>query len=156
MECGEEGLRKMSWKQTRGLAADLALDQQRRLNRALYYATKHFQGRLPVGRPLWFRRPFHDDDEKAHRLVTEHKRDLGERLQHEDDFPDEDVTGQDEPPVDSPPTQEESTATGPPGPDGERQMDVKERTRPVSPEQSASGTGQRKLLCGTTRGRKRS
>ena len=31
----------------------------------------------------------------------EHMRDLGERLQHEGDFPDEDITGQDEPPVDS-------------------------------------------------------
>ena len=34
-------------------------------------------------------------------------RDLGERLQHKDDFPDEDITGQDEPPADSPPTHRE-------------------------------------------------
>ena len=45
------------------------------------------------------------------------------RLQHKDDFPDEDITGQDEPPVDSPPTQGESTLTGPPGPDSEVQKD---------------------------------
>ena len=51
-------------------------------------------------------------------------RDLGERLQHKDDFPDVDITGQDEPTVDSPRTQGESTATGPPGPDNEGQMDV--------------------------------
>ena len=50
---------------------------------------------------------------------------LGERLPHEDDFPEEDITGQDEPPVDSPPTEGENTATGYlKGPDGEGQMDV--------------------------------
>ena len=63
LECGREGLGMMSWQQTGELAADLALDQQRRWKRALYYAAKHFQGKLPVGRPIWFRRPFHDDDE---------------------------------------------------------------------------------------------
>ena len=124
LECGGEGLGMMSWQQTGELAADLALDQRRRWKRALYYAAKHYKGKLPVGRPLWFRRPFHDDDETAHAHVMEHTRDLGERLQHEDDFPDEDITGQDEPPVDSPPTQGESTATRPPGPDSEGQMDV--------------------------------
>ena len=116
----------MSWQQTRGLAANLALDQQRRSKRALYYAAKHFPGKLPVVRPLWFRRPFHDEDETAHRHVTEHMRDLGGRLQHNDDFPDEDITGQDEPPEDSPPTQGESTATGP---GGEGQMDVDPEAR---------------------------
>ena len=35
-------------------------------------------------------RPFHDDDEAAHEHVTEHMRDLGERLLHEGDFPYED------------------------------------------------------------------
>ena len=74
LECGGEGVGMMSWQQTGGLAADPALDQQRRLKRALYYAAKHCKGRLPVGRPLWFRRPFHDDDETAHRHVTEHMR----------------------------------------------------------------------------------
>ena len=104
LECGEEGIGMISWQQTGGLAADPALDQQRRSKRALYYAAKHHKGKLPVGRPLWFRQPFHDDDETAHRHVV---RDLGERLQHKDDLPDEDITGQDEPPVDSPPTQGE-------------------------------------------------
>ena len=44
--------------------------------------------------------------------LTEHMRDLGERLLHEGDFSHEDITGQDEPPVDSPPAPEENTATG--------------------------------------------
>ena len=73
-------------------------------------------------------RPFHDDDEAAHEHVTEHMRDLGERPLHEGDFSYEDITGQDEPPVDSPPAQGENTATGPPGPDGEGQMDVDPRS----------------------------
>ena len=47
-------------------------------------------------------RPFHDDDAAAHEHVTEHMRDLGEPLLHDGDFPYEDITGQDEPPVDSP------------------------------------------------------
>ena len=114
----------MSWQQTGGLAAHLALGQQGQSKRALYYAAKHCKGRQPVGRPLWFQRAFHDDDKTAHRHVTEHMRDLGERLQHKDDFPDDDITAQDEPPVDSPPTQGESTATGPPGPDSEGQMNM--------------------------------
>ena len=70
-------------------------------------------------------RPFHDDDEAAHEHVTEH----GERPLHEGDFSYEDITGQDEPPVDSPPEQGENTATGPPGPDGEGQMDVDPEAR---------------------------
>ena len=102
LDCGGEGIGMMSWQQTRGLAADLALDQQRRSKRALYYAAKHYKGRLLVGRPPWFRRPFHDDEETAHRHVM---RDVGERQQHKDDFQDEDITGQDEHPVDRPPTQ---------------------------------------------------
>ena len=53
-------------------------------------------------------RPFHDDDEAAHEHVTEHMSDLGERLLHEGDFSYEDITGQDEPPVDSPPAQGEN------------------------------------------------
>ena len=52
-------------------------------------------------------------------------RDLEERPLHDGDFSYEDITGQDEPPVDSPPTQGESTATGPPGPDGEGQVVVR-------------------------------
>ena len=124
LECGGEGIGMMRWQQTGGLAADLALNQQRRSKRALYCTAKHYKGRLPVGGPQWFRRPFHDDDETD--TVTEHMRDLGA--------------------VDSPPTQGESTATGLPGPDSEGQMDVepeewkrvKEKTPPVSPEQSTS------------------
>ena len=87
--------------------------------------------------------PFHDDDEAAHEHVTEHMRDLGERLLHEGDFSYEDITGQDEPPVGSPPAPGENTVTGP---EGERQMDVdpedwkrvKEKNRTVCPEQSTS------------------
>ena len=55
--------------------------------------------------------------------------DLGERLLHEGDFSYEDITGQDEPPVDSPPAQGENTATRPPAPDGEGQMDVDPEAR---------------------------
>ena len=63
-------------------------------------------------------RPFTEDDEAAHEHITEHMRDLGERLLHEG------ITGQDELPVDSPPASEENTATGHQKPDGEGQMDV--------------------------------
>ena len=75
-------------------------------------------------------RPFHDDDETAHEHVTEHMRDLGERLPHEGDFPYEDIT-----------RHTENT-----GPSGKEQMDVEPearrrmrgKTRPISPEQSTS------------------
>ena len=43
-------------------------------------------------------RPFHEDDEAAH----EHIRKLAEALLHDGDFPYEDITGQDEPPIDNP------------------------------------------------------
>ena len=69
-------------------------------------------------------RPFTEDDEAAHEHITEHTRDLRERLLHEGDFSYEDITGQDEPPVDSPPAPEENTATEHQKPDGERHMDV--------------------------------
>ena len=67
-------------------------------------------------------------------------RDLGERMLHEGDFSYEDITGQDEPPVDSPPAPGQHTATGP---GGEGQMDVdsearrrmRGKTRPISLEQ---------------------
>ena len=55
--------------------------------------------------------PFDDDDEAAHEHVTEHMRDLGERLLHEGDFSYEDITGHEDPPVDLP-TPGENTATG--------------------------------------------
>ena len=58
LECGGEGISMMSWQQTGGLAAHLALGQQRRSKRALYYAAKHYKGRLPVGRPLGLGDPF--------------------------------------------------------------------------------------------------
>ena len=88
-------------------------------------------------------RPFHDDDEAAHDLVTEHMRELGERLLHEGDFSHEDITGPDDPPVNSPPAPRENTTTGP---SGKGQMDVdpearrrmKGKTRPISLEQSTS------------------
>ena len=79
-------------------------------------------------------RPFHDDDETAHEHVMEHMRDLGERPLREGDFPDEDITGQDEPPVDSSFTSRKNTATGP---SGEEQMDedpeARRRTRGKNP-----------------------
>ena len=63
-------------------------------------------------------------NEAAHEHITEHMRDLGERLLQEGDFSYEDITGQDEPPVDSSPAPEENTATEHQKPDGEGQMDV--------------------------------
>ena len=85
-------------------------------------------------------RPFHEDDEAAHERVTEHMKKLGERMLQDGDFPYEDITGQDEPPVDSPPR---STATRHTGPSGERSMEVepdvqrrmREKTRTVSTDQ---------------------
>ena len=72
-------------------------------------------------------RPFHDDDEAAHEHVTEHMRDLGETaLLHEGDFSYEDITGQDEPPVDSPPAPRENTRTEP---SVKGQMDVEPEAR---------------------------
>ena len=67
-------------------------------------------------------RPFRDDDEAAHEHVTEHMRDLGERLLFEGDFPYEDITGQGEPPVDSP--------------HAESRRRMRRKTRPISLEQS--------------------
>ena len=104
-------------------------------------------------------RPFHDDDEAAHEHVTEHMRNLGERPLHEGDFSYEDITGQDEPPVDSPLAPRENTATGQ---SGEGQMDVdpearrrmRGKTRPISLEQSTSPLVNAR--CSTTRGRERS
>ena len=57
-------------------------------------------------------------------------RDMGERLLHEGDFSYEGITGQDDPPADSPLAPRENTATGP---GGEGQMDVGRRgkTRPI-------------------------
>ena len=74
-------------------------------------------------------RPFTEDDETAHEHIAEHMRDLGERLQHESYFSCEDITGQDEPPVDSPPAPEENTATEHQKPDGEGRMDVVPESR---------------------------
>ena len=99
LECGGADPGAVSRQQTGEVAASLALDQKRQWKRALYHEAKHCMGKLHVGQPLWFRRPLHDDDETTHEHVMEHMRDLGERLQHEGNFPDEDFTGQDEPPV---------------------------------------------------------
>ena len=93
-------------------------------------------------------RPFTEDDEAAHEHITEHMRDLGERLLHEVDFSYEDITGQDEPPVDSPPAPEENTATEHQKPDGEGRMDVdpesrrrmRGKTRLTSLEQPSAAT----------------
>ena len=48
-------------------------------------------------------RPFHEDDVAADEHVTEHMKKLGERPLQDHDFSYEDITGQDEPPVDSTP-----------------------------------------------------
>ena len=74
-------------------------------------------------------RPLAEDDEAAHEHITEHMRNLGERFLHEGDFSYEDITGQDEPPVDSSPAPEENTATEHQKPDGEEQMDVDPESR---------------------------
>ena len=74
-------------------------------------------------------RPFTEDDEAAHEHITEHMRNLGERLLHEGDFSYEDITGYDEPPVDSSPASGENTATEHQNPDGEGQMDVDPESR---------------------------
>ena len=74
-------------------------------------------------------RPFHDDDEAAQEHVSEHMRKLGEQHLHDGDFPYEDITGQDEPPVDSPPVPGERTVTKPPGPSGEEPMEVEPDAR---------------------------
>ena len=84
-------------------------------------------------------RPFHDDDEAAHEHVTEHMRDVGERLLHEGDFSYEDISGQDEPTVGSPPAPGENTATGPDGEgqvyvDPEARRRIRGKTRPISLE----------------------
>ena len=57
-----------------------------------------------IGHSLDQVRPFHDDDEAAQEHVTEHTRKMRERLLQDGDFSYEDITGQDEHPVDSPPT----------------------------------------------------
>ena len=73
-------------------------------------------------------RPFNEDDEAAHKHVTEHMRDLRERLLHEGDFSYEDITGHEEHPVDLP-TPGENTATRHQKPDGGGQMDVDPESR---------------------------
>ena len=138
LECGGADLGVVSWQQTRELPGKSSLGPKCRWKRALYHATKHSQGKLHVGQPLWFRRPFHENDETAHGHVMEHMRDLGERLQHEDHFPDEVFSGQDEPPVDSSLTSSKNTATGP---SGKEQMDVEPEAR----RRMRGKTRQRKL-----------
>ena len=66
-------------------------------------------------------------------------RDLGERLLHASGFSYEDITGQDEPPVDSPPAPGENIATGHQKPDGEGQMDV-------DPEEGRRMRGKTRLI----------
>ena len=56
-------------------------------------------------------------------------RHLGERFLHASDLSYEDITGQDEPPVDSPTAPEENTATRHQKPDGEEQLDVDPNSR---------------------------
>ena len=62
-------------------------------------------------------RLFHDDDEAAHENVTEHMRDLGKRQLHESPV----KTSLDKMNLQWT-AQGENTATRPPGPDGEGQM----------------------------------
>ena len=79
-------------------------------------------------------RPFHDDDEAAHEHVTDHMRDLVERLLHEGDF-----SYEDEPPVGSPPAPGETQRQDPTVKD--RWMwtpKMRGKTRPISLEQPTS------------------
>ena len=69
-------------------------------------------------------RPFNEDDEAAHEHVSEHLGKLGERQLQEGDFSYEDITGKDDPPVDSPLAPGDSTVSKPPGPSGEGPMEV--------------------------------
>ena len=130
------------------LRASLALDHKRRWKRALHHVAKRpnsafwhpgviisntlstvwtaYRGSV-VKCILLQVRPFTKNDE-AHGHITEHMRDLGERLLHAGDFSYEDITGQDEPPVDLP-TPEENTATRHQKTDGEGQMDVDPKSR---------------------------
>ena len=93
-------------------------------------------------------RPHAADDEAAHEHITEHTRDLGERLLHEGDFSYEDISGQVGRPVDSSPAPEENTATEHQKPDGEGQVDVdlgsrrrmRGKTRLTSLEQPSAPT----------------
>ena len=51
------------------------------------------------------------NEEAAHGHIADHMRNLEKRLLHVGDLSYEDITGQDEPPVDSPTVPEENTAT---------------------------------------------
>ena len=111
------------------LQASLALDRKRRWKRALHHAAKQRMQQKKTTSAFWhpgvvisntlatvwiaYRgsvvkcarsqvRPFNEDDEAAHEHITEHMRDLGERLLHEGDFSYEDIAGHEEPPVDVP------------------------------------------------------
>ena len=82
-------------------------------------------------------RPFHDDDSGTRTRHGTHER------PGRCDFSYEDITGQDEPPADSPPAPRENTATGPGGggqmdvePEARRRM--RGKTRTISLEQSTS------------------
>ena len=79
-------------------------------------------------------RPVHEDDEAAHEHVTEDMRKLGEQLLQDGNFPDEDITGQDQPPHGhSPLVPRKITVTRPSGPSREEPMeegpDVRRRVR---------------------------
>ena len=74
-------------------------------------------------------RSFSKNEEAAHGHIADHMRNLEKRLLHAGDLSYEDITGQDEPPVDSPTVPEENTATRHQKPDGKRQMDVDPASR---------------------------
>ena len=69
------------------------------------------------------------NEEAAHGHIADHMRNLEKRLLHVGDLSYEDITGQDEPPVDSPTVPEENTATRHQKRDGKGQMDVDPASR---------------------------
>ena len=69
-------------------------------------------------------RSFTENEEAAHGHITDHMRNLGERLLHAGDLSYEDITGQDGPHVDSPTVPEGNTAARHQKPHGKGQMDV--------------------------------
>ena len=139
LECGGADLGVVSWQQAGELTQERSMTTRRlaakKPTNAFWHAGVVISNTLAT---VWIAyrgsavkcarshvRPFHED-EAADEHVTEHMRKLGERQLHEGDFSYEDITGQDEPPEDSPPAPRENTATGP---SGKGQMDVDPEAR---------------------------
>ena len=74
-------------------------------------------------------RSFHEDDEAAHEHVTEQMRKLENECYTTGEFPYENITGQDEPQVDSSPATKESTVARPSASSGEDPVEVEPDVR---------------------------